>query len=109
MTTDGVVKAAGFRRKNEENCWNVDSWNALRRRPWDVTERRTEAAEAIQAPRPLFIHLPLAPRGRHITRADLRKYGVAIGCSACSDIAVHAKTTKPHMSNKDWRANGARF
>ena len=30
MTTEGVVKAAGFRRMNEESRWNVDNWNALR-------------------------------------------------------------------------------
>ena len=29
-------------------------------------------------------------------RADLRKYGVTIGCTACADVAVHGKTTKPH-------------
>ena len=26
----------------------------------------------------------------------LRKYGVTIGCCACSDIAVLGKTSKPH-------------
>ena len=51
MTTDGVVKAAGFRRMNEESRWNVGSWNALRG----------------LAPR---------PRRRHAARADFRKYGV---------------------------------
>ena len=29
-TGRGVVKAAGFRRMNEESRWNVDNWNALR-------------------------------------------------------------------------------
>ena len=36
MTTDGVVKAAGFRRMNEENRWNAGNWNALRGLLWDV-------------------------------------------------------------------------
>ena len=27
MTTDGVVKAVGFRRMNEESRWNVENWN----------------------------------------------------------------------------------
>ena len=62
-----------------------DSWNALPGLLWDVTERGTDAVEAIQA-----------PRRRYVTRADLRKYGVTIGCAACSDIAVHGKTAKPH-------------
>ena len=34
MTKDGVVNAEGFRRMNDENRWNVDSWNALRGLPW---------------------------------------------------------------------------
>ena len=62
----------------------------------DVTGRGADAAEAIQAPRPEIIHLRLAPRRRFFTRADLRKYGVAIGCAACSDLSVHGKTTKLH-------------
>ena len=92
MTTHGVVKAARFRRMIEESRWNVDSWTALRGLAWDVTERGADAAEAIQAPRPKIVHLPLAPRRFH-----LRKYGVAIGCAACSDIAVHGKTATPHI------------
>ena len=96
MITDGVVKAAGFRRMNEESRWNVDKWNALRGVPWDVTERGADIAEAIQAPRPQIVHLPLAPRWRYVTRADSRKCGVTIGCAANSDIAVHGKTAKPH-------------
>ena len=57
MTTDGVVKAAGFRRMNEENRWNVDSWNALRCLPSDVTERGADATESVQAPRPQVVQL----------------------------------------------------
>ena len=57
---------------------------------------RAQAAEAVQAPRTQIIHLLLAPRRRYVTRADLRKYGVTIGCSACSDIAGHGKTSKPN-------------
>ena len=44
MTTEGVVKAAGFRRMNEENRWNVENWNALRGPLWDVIETGAEAA-----------------------------------------------------------------
>ena len=40
MTTDEVVKAAGFRRMNEENRWHVENWNAL-------LETAAEAAEAV--------------------------------------------------------------
>ena len=58
MTTDGVVKAAGGRRMNEENRWNAENWNALRGLLWNVTETGAEAAEANQAPRPQIIHLP---------------------------------------------------
>ena len=94
MTTDGVVKAARLRRLNVENRWNVDSWNALLCFPWDVTERGADTADAIQARRPQVVHLPLASHRRCVVRADLRKQGVAIGCAACSDIAVHGKTAK---------------
>ena len=73
MTTDAVVKNAWRRRMNEENRWNVDSWNALRGLPWDVTERGAEAAEAVQAPRPQIIHLPLAPRRRFVHEGRLEK------------------------------------
>ena len=76
--------------------WNVDRWNAFRGLPWDVTERGSDAAEVIRAPRPQVVHVLLAPRRRYVTRADLRKYGGAIGSAACSDIAVHGKTAKSH-------------
>ena len=102
MTIDGVMKAARFRRMNEESRWNVDNWNALRGLPWDVTETGAEAKEAIQAPRPRITRLHLTPRRRCVTRADLRKYGVTIGCSACSDMAVHGKdikTSRGRVSN----------
>ena len=39
------------------------------------------------------------------TRADLRKYGVTIGCSACSDTAVHGKTSKPLTEERIGLAN----
>ena len=91
-TTDGVVKAAVFRRTHEKSRWNVDCWNAL----LVCHRKRSKFTEAIPAPRPHIIHPPLTPRRRCVTRADLRKFGVAIGCSACSVIAVHGKTSKPH-------------
>ena len=96
MTTDGIVKDAGYRGMHVESRWNADCWNALRGLPWNVTETEAEAIKAIQAPPPQIIHLPLAPRRRHVTRADLRKYGVTVGCASCSDTAVHGKTAKPH-------------
>ena len=80
----------------EESRWNVNSWNALRGFPWEATERGADVAEVFQAPRPEIIHLPLAPRRRFVTRADLRKYGATIGCEACSDLSVHGTTTKLH-------------
>ena len=52
---------------NFENRWNVDSWNAFRVFfLGDVTERRVEAAEAIQAPRCQVVH----PLGRHVGAAS---------------------------------------
>ena len=71
-------------------------WNALRGLPSDATDRGADAAEPIHTPRPQIIHLLLTPRRRYVTRADLRKYGVTIVCSACSDISVHGKTSKHH-------------
>ena len=56
----------------EASRWNVDSWNALRGLPWDVTERQADAADGIQALRPQILHLPLAPRWRKVTRGDWR-------------------------------------
>ena len=95
-TTDGVVNAAGFRRVHVENRWIVDSWDALRGLPWDVTEIEANAIDAEQTLRPQIIRLPLAPRRRYVTRADVRKFGVAAGCTARADIAVLGKTSKPH-------------
>ena len=34
-------------KMSEESRWNVDSCNAVRGLPWDVTEREGEAAEAV--------------------------------------------------------------
>ena len=56
----------------------------------------------VGTPRLQIIHLPLAPRRRFVTRADLRKYGATIGCSACFDTAVHRKTSK--LDTKECRA-----
>ena len=53
MTTDGVVKAAGFRRMNEESRWNDDNWNALRGLPWDVTETGAVKLQRLSKPHDL--------------------------------------------------------
>ena len=58
---------------NEESRWNVDSWNAPRGLPWDVTERGADTAVVMQAARPQVVQLLLAPRRRYVTRADLRR------------------------------------
>ena len=71
--------------------------------PWDVTETGAEATDVTQSPRAQIIHLPSTPRRRYVAREDLRKYGVTIGCSACSNIAVHGKTSKPHTEECRWR------
>ena len=76
MATDGVVKAAGVRKMSVENRWNVDNWGTPRGFLLDVTERGANAAKAFPAPHPQVVHLPLTPRGRHVTVADLRRYGV---------------------------------
>ena len=44
MTIDGVVKAAGGRKMNEESRRNVGKLNALRGLPWDVPDTGAEAA-----------------------------------------------------------------
>ena len=53
MTTDGVVKAAGFRRMNEESRWNDDNLNALRGLPWDVTDTGAEKLQRLSKPHDL--------------------------------------------------------
>ena len=97
LTTDDIIKAAGHRRMSVEKQ-KIESWCALRGLPSYVTERRTNAAEPIQAPRSQVVHLPSAPRPSCVTRADLGKHGVTIGCAACSLtlLFMHGKTTKPH-------------
>ena len=90
-------------KDNVNNRWDVDSWNALCGLIWDVTESGADAAEAIYATRPQVVHLPLAPRRRHVTRADLRKYGLTVGRSASSDTAVHGKKAKPHTDERRTR------
>ena len=62
--------------------------------------------------KPHVLKLPiylLARLRRHVTWADLRRYGVITCCAACSEIAVHGKTTKLHGRVRDdgWTANGA--
>ena len=90
---------------NEESRWNVDSWNALRGLPWNVTERGADAAEAIQASTSsncsCALGATLAP-----SRADLGKWCDKRLCSVF-DIAVHRKTSHGRVSSKDLRANGA--
>ena len=96
MATDGVVKAVGFRRMNDESRWDVDGWNALRGLPRDVTQGAAEAAEAIHAPRPRMIHLLLAPRRRHVTRADLRKYGATMVALRVLALLLTGRHQTPH-------------
>ena len=54
------------------------------------------AAVAIRAPRPPVVHLPLAPRRRHFTKAGPSKRGATLGCAACCEIAVQGVTATPH-------------
>ena len=58
--------------------------------------RTTQASSlrGCEAPRAQVVRLPVAPRRRHVTRADLRRYGVTVGCAACSDILVRGDTAK---------------
>ena len=95
MTTDGVVNTAGFRRMDVENRWSVDKWNAPRGLLWEVSERGANAADRFKRIAFTLSILCRAPRRRYATRADLRKYGVTIGCAACSENAVHGKTATP--------------
>ena len=74
---------------NEENPWNVDSGDALRDLPWDV--QMLFKPHDLKSSICLWRHVGDTSRGAH-----LRKYGVTIGCSACSDIAVHGKTATSH-------------
>ena len=93
MSTVGAlfVVFLGMSPKEEQMLQRLFKCRGL---PLDVTERGANAAEIILDPRPQIIHLPLAPRRRHVTWADCRKYMVTIGCSACSDTAVRGKTSK---------------
>ena len=97
MTEAGVVPAAGFRRSAVGDRWTASGWSALRGLPWDVSEAsEPERARDDDVPRPRAIMLPLAPRRRYVTRADLRRFGVTVGCGACADIAAHGKTSRAH-------------
>ena len=61
-----------------------------------MSPTRGQKLQSVQAPRPHIIHLLSTPRRRFVTRADLRKFGVTVVCSACSDTVVHGKTSKLH-------------
>ena len=90
MTTDGVVKAAGFRRMNEESRWNVDNWNALRGLPWDVTEPGAEATE-------VSLTTSNHPSAFDATSALSHKDRVEeIRCDELLLCVVHGKTAKLH-------------
>ena len=95
LTTEAIGKAAGCRWTRQKDPWSVDVWEALRGLPWDVVERGAEAAEAVQAPRTRVLNVPATPRRHCVTRADLGKYGLTLGCAARADIAVHGKATEP--------------
>ena len=85
MSTVGAlfVVFLGMSPKEEQMLQRLFKCRGL---PLDVTERGANAAEIILDPPPQIIHLPLAPRRRHVTWADCRKYMVTIGCSACSEL-----------------------
>ena len=123
MTTDGVLKAAGFRRMNVENRWNVDAWGALRDLPWDVAERGANTAEAIQAPRPRIVYLSLAPRRRlchegqstvqrvltelfmgrqqHLTRVSVGHVNRTPTHTTCTDVSAHHTAPSDHFSSRE--------
>ena len=50
MTTDGVVKLAGFRTSSEESRCDVDRWNALRGLPWCVPEKGSRSYRGHSCP-----------------------------------------------------------
>ena len=105
MTTDGVLKAARFRKMNEESRRNVDNWNALRGLPWGVTETGAPSATTSNHPSAFDATSALCHKDRlEEMRCDDRLLGVFGHSCSREDI----KTSHGTMMDKDWRANGAR-
>ena len=89
---------------NVENRWNVNSWNALRGLPWDVTERGADAAEAFHAPR--GCHVVAMSRGViqrcqvHLLRFKEARADVPVVSSAAVSVAVeHMVQTSVSVSS----------
>ena len=77
----------------------VNAWRALCGLTWDVAGRSAEAAEAAQLLCARVLSVSLAPRRRYVKWADLRKYRVTTGSTACVHIAVRGKPTKRHTDD----------
>ena len=104
-TTDGVVKAAKFRRMND----GMLTIGMLFVVSVEMSPKRGQKLHRLSKPHDLHLHV--TPRRRYVTKADLRKYGATVGCSACSDTASHGKASKPHTEecrNGIGEQNGAR-
>ena len=95
----GVVKAAGIRRLPPADRWAGDDLPQIKGVPWAVKEEGPGAAPGPVCPRALAA--PVALRRRYATRADLRRYGVTVGCPACAGIAVHGKTPHTHTEETE--------
>ena len=94
IMTTGVVEDAWFRGMNAENRWNVCECPSCSPLCHQKGSRSCGG---------FFFKLHkssicLWRRRRFVKTADLGKYGVTNGCSACSDIAVHGKNQ--HLTQK---------
>ena len=81
MTTDGVVKAAGFRRMNVENRWNVDSWRSSLGCYRKRSRRCRGHSSSTSLSYTIFFWLHVGATSRE---------------KVWSDIAVHGKKATPH-------------
>ena len=88
MTTNRVVKATRFRRLPPADRLGGPDWDSLR----SPAGRGGRAPAALP---PSVIALQAAPRRQYVIRADLRRYGVTVGCCACADIAAHGNPRRP--------------
>ena len=66
--------------------------------------RKSQRCRGYSSPCTQVVRLPLAPRRRYVTRADLRKCGVTIGCAAVQRVLTLLFVTMKEANDK-----GAQF
>ena len=91
------MNAAGFRGKKEESRWSgMSTGGTLFAVSLGMSLKEEVTLQRLFELHVLKLSMFFWRRRRYVTRADLRKYGGAIGGAACSDIAVHGKTATSH-------------